>query len=252
VAYIDATHLEAYSGNPSSYGGLGELSRILMRNGYLPLVLTDFDAAHLERAGLLISIAPGRPFSPGERQGVKDFVYIGGILISMVGAEEESASRGLLADFGLSVPPMPLPPSRMERETEPLGSFSQEFAGKNHMVQFHAAWPVAGDSESESLVVWGERKHADHPVIVSRNSGKGYAVLIGDTRFAMNENLAVATGGVPNNADFWRWMLTRMTGEAWKPPSEKPGKSKPGAEPAESGPLDAPNLGGKDAKEGRL
>ena len=74
-----------------------------------------------------------------------DFVGKGGLLLSMVGAEDAGPSRELLADFGLGVPPMPLPPAENTRETVPLGATAQVFASDGDRaawVQFHAAWPI--------------------------------------------------------------------------------------------------------------
>ncbi len=70
------------------------------RSGYVPLLLYDFTAARLERAGLFVSIGPSRSFSPAERAHIRRFVERGG-LISMVGAEEADASAALLEDFSL-------------------------------------------------------------------------------------------------------------------------------------------------------
>ena len=96
LAYIDATHLEPYSVHAWEFDALDGLALNLERNGYLPLMLHDFTAARLERAGLLVSIAPSRRFSSGERARMRQFVERGGILISMVGAEEADASATLL------------------------------------------------------------------------------------------------------------------------------------------------------------
>jgi hypothetical protein len=88
VAYIDASHLEAYSDRTWDNYGLGNFARTLMRNGYLPLMLPKVSEERLRDAGLLVSIAPARPFSSGERDVVRKFVKDGGRLICMVGAEQ--------------------------------------------------------------------------------------------------------------------------------------------------------------------
>ena len=99
VAYIDASHLEPYSDRTGDNFGLGNFARTLMRNGYLPLMLPKVSEERLERAGLLVSIAPARPFSDGEREAVSRFVKQGHTLLCMVGAEHGAASSRLLADF---------------------------------------------------------------------------------------------------------------------------------------------------------
>ncbi len=213
LAYIDASHLEAYSGDPRHENGLGRLWQALAESGYLPLLLPTLDAEHLDRAGVLISIAPGREFSPAERKVVGDFVGKGGLLLSMVGAEDAGPSRELLADFGLGVPPMPLPPAENTRETVPLGAPAQVFArdGDRHdaIVQFHAAWPVEGAADAQPLCTASDGQH-DYPIILSRKIGSGVVVLIGDSCFAMNKNFEPQAAEHPENAAFWRWLLLRM------------------------------------------
>ncbi len=147
VAYIDASHLESYGGQPGdrqNARGIAGLLRTLMRQGYLPLLASDLTKERLSRAGLLISIGPARQFSTAEREAIKDFVGGGGTLVCLVGAEEARPSAPLLADFGLKVPPSPVPPGEKAREPEPLGAFQQTFtqATGDRYVQFYAGWPV--------------------------------------------------------------------------------------------------------------
>jgi hypothetical protein len=71
------------------------------------------------------------------------------------------------------------------------------------------------------------------PVIFSRYFGdEGAVVLIGDTEFALNKNLAYLPQGTfsgpYNNAHFWRWLLTYLRGpEAWLPPMADEGSDSP-------------------------
>ena len=88
VAYIDASHLEAYSSDLWASHGIAGLLRTLMRQGYVPLLAPELSAEQLERAGLLISIAPAREFSDRERGVIHTFVSGGGTFLCMVGAEE--------------------------------------------------------------------------------------------------------------------------------------------------------------------
>jgi hypothetical protein len=236
LAYIDSSHLEAYSGDPCQENGIGEFCRVLVGNGYLPLRLPAVDAEHLERAAMLVSIAPAREFSDAERKAVHEFVSHGGLLISMVGAEDVEASRQLLADFQLRVPAMPVPPSENIPETEPLGGDLMpmfiDTPGHEAHVRFHAAWPVEGEN-AMPLVTWIDGQ-LQKPVVLSRGLDSGVVVLIGDSCFAMNKNLA-EDPGTPQNADFWRWLLLGVVKHTdWTPP----------AEPIEGGLLD----GGRESQ----
>ena len=174
VAYIDASHTGPESSDPAREDGLGQLARTLMRNGYLPLETSDIGAKRLERAALLISMAPARQFSAAERKAVRGFVEGGGTFISMVGAQEAAASRPLLADFDLRIPLSPVPPSEIVRETVPLGRFRQLYGNpvQKTFAEFYAGWPVEGPADAEVLVAWSDGAK-DYPVVISRKIGKG-------------------------------------------------------------------------------
>jgi len=60
-------------------------------------------------------------------------------------------------------------------------------------------------------------------VVVARRVGRGRIVVLGDTGFALNKNLEYVGGeafeGRYDNAHFWRWLISRVTGRpAWSPP----------------------------------
>jgi len=230
LAYIDASHLEAYSQEALRDDGTMGLELTLMRNGFLTLSLEEFDGAALGRAGLLVSIAPSRPFSAGERQAVRDFVAGGGVFICTAGYDASEAVAPLLAEFGLRIGH----PAGPDREPPPLGHFKSPYVtvdGRVHHVRFHAAWPVTedrsgliqppnGEAGEVQVLAYGRK---DMPVILGRRWGEGKVIVVGDTGFAMNKNLEHVDGspfeGMRENADFWRWFLAMVTGrEPWMPP----------------------------------
>ncbi len=69
LAYIDQSHLEAYGLDDWGFDSLNGLCLNLMRNGFVPLTLPEFNAEQLEKAGMFVSIAPARPFSRGASAG---------------------------------------------------------------------------------------------------------------------------------------------------------------------------------------
>jgi hypothetical protein len=220
LAYIDAAHVGAYSSESWRPDGIGGLALTLMRNGYLTLDLRELTPERLGRAGLLVSIAPTRAFSPEEVQAVKSFVNDGGLFILTTGYEQRTASLPLLRAFGMR---LGLAQSD-EVEPEALGHFKSpylESQGKRVYVRFHAAWPVACDDPNERVIAYGRD---NVPVIVMRRLGKGVVLLIGDPCFAENVNLEWENGapfdGLRENADFWRWLLTMLRGgPMWVPPA---------------------------------
>ena len=251
LAYIDTSHLEAFSQESLRDDGIMGLEHMLLRCGFLTLALGDFRAEALDRAALLVSVAPARPFSDTERRAVRDFVEKGGVFICTAGYDQSEAVAPLLADFGLRVGS----PEGRDREPRPLGHFKSPYVnvkGRIHFVRFHAAWPVAQDDSA--LAEGGSRKAGppqviaygpdNVPVILMRPWGKGKVVVVGDTGFAMNKNLERVDGspfeGLRENADFWRWFLGYVADrEPWMPPGpEAPPATAPAA--AASAPAAAP------------
>jgi hypothetical protein len=157
----------------------------------------------------------------------------------MIGATEAAANRGLLATFELDVRPSPT--GTDVDEAEPMGQFPDAFGrfstyylnakdyGKgDYMVRvwFFQGWPVnctSKDKDWQTLV----HGYGNRPMVIHRRIGKGSVVLVGDSRFALNFNHGYYDGrmieSAQENADFWRWMLSRVTGrEQWFPPDRTP------------------------------
>ncbi len=216
LAYIDASHLEAYSGESWRPDGVGGLALTLMRSGYLTLSLGELTAERLERAGLLVSIAPSRAFAPAERQTIIDFVNAGGTFIITVGQDRMEPSLPLLRELGFE------PEQADALEPAPLGHFKSpylESADRRVYVRFHAAWSVRSSDPNARVIAYGRD---NQPVILLHRIGQGKVVLVGDTGFAMNKNLEWEGGepfeGLRENADFWRWLLTVLREEPmWLP-----------------------------------
>ena len=218
LAYVDSSHLEAYSPESWRPDGIGGLILTLMRNDYLALSLTDFTAERINKADLLISIAPSRSFSGKEQELVRDFVTNGGTFILMVGLDRAYSSRSLLSSLGFSIgSPEPNSP-----EPVPLGHFKSPYLSSGEQqifVRFHAAWPVYCIDPNARTIAYGQN---EKPIIIIRSFGAGKVVVIGDTCFAMNKNLEWEGGqpfeGMRENADFWRWFITQLRDqEMWIP-----------------------------------
>jgi len=225
LAYIDTSHLEAYSSDTWDDFGIGGLSRTLMRNDYLPLLLPELTAERLTGGGLLISIGPGREFSADERTAIRDFVESGGTFICTVGAEEARPSADMLADFNFHIPPSPVPPTSDLREPEPLGRVVHGYAGTRAWMHSYASWHVeCSDPHGMKLLWWKDGSaalagRAERVIIVSCRFGQGTVVVIGDTYMATNQNLESAVATFPDNVRFWRWLLSYVSDrEEWTPP----------------------------------
>jgi len=244
VACIDASHLEAAAGELWSDDGLGGLQLNLMRNGYLPIVMRHWSDDQLDRAGVLIAVAPARRYSEAETLAVRGFVEGGGVLLCMAGANDAGPVQSLLDEFGLSVPLSPLTPDDPRREPEPMGYFRTPYVdtGKYQVhVGFYAGWPVEGTEKNSEPFVRG---FEDRPVVLSAKVGRGKVFLFGDTYFATNKNLESEDGGtarvVRENSRFWRWFFAELNGRQWTPPEPPP-------ETEESEEEEMSDEGGQDA-----
>ncbi len=226
LAYIDASHLEAYSSETWADDGIGGLQRQLMREGYLPLLLLpEVTGERLEGAGLLISIGPARAFTAAEIQTVRKFVESGGTLICMAGAEQAAALKPLLAEFGFRVSVTPLPATSTDREPVPLGmgvlkSDQVSVAGGLVSLRTTASWEVRGRTDAVAIARWHDGSK-DREFIVARSGGKGTVAVIGDTLLAVNRNLEPAPGELTENVRFWRWFLPQVTDRPVWPPAEE-------------------------------
>jgi hypothetical protein len=241
LAYLDTSHAERASLESWRDDGLGGFELTLMRNGYLTLGLHDFTAERLQRAGLLFSAAPSRPFTASEIRIVREFVESGGIFICTVGWPEASASRALLAELGFYVGGIGAATSG-QPEPKPYGHFKAPyFNGGDYMayVRFHAAWPVESSDPQARPLAYGPRDpqaspdQPDPTVILMRRSGRGKIVVVADSEFATNRNLEHEGGqpfeGMRENADFWRWLLDTLNDQTpWTPPKPAPAPLIPG------------------------
>jgi hypothetical protein len=225
LAYIDMSHLGPYSSEGWRPEGLMGLTLQLMRNGYLALHLAEMTPQRLERARLLISVAPAKPFTQREIEMVEDFVRNGGVFISTVGYDGAGPSKQMLANLGFSIGQRP-EDEQLGREPQPLGYFKAPFFnGGKYMayVRFFAGWRVLCD-DPDRLVI--SQYPTGEELIVMRRLGKGLIVVVGDSFFAMNKNLENEGGepidGMHENAVFWRWLLTLLQngmgeGQTWIP-----------------------------------
>jgi hypothetical protein len=216
LAYIDASHLNAYSGESWRPDGTGGLALTLMRNGYLTLALPELTSARLEKAGLLISIAPAQPFTQSEIDTIAEFVEGGGLFIINTSYDDARASEPLLQRFGFGFG------QNDSQEPAPLGHFKSPYLesdSRRVYVRFHAAWPIRCTDPNARTIAYGRD---NQPVAILRRVGAGQVLFVGDTGFALNKNLEQENGqpfeGLRENADFWRWLIALLRDESmWLP-----------------------------------
>jgi len=265
LAYIDVSHSEAFSRESWRPDGVNAFAMTLMRSGYLALMLPEvtrerlIDDHHRDRDGdrvrvrarLLVSIAPNREFTSKERAAIREFVSIGGIFICTVGYPDAGPSRELLADFGFRVGWAPGQMKELGGEPIPLGHVKLPYPDVPDAVNFvriHAGWPIHCNDPT-ALVV--SRADAALPVIIIKRYGEGLVAVVGDSGFAMNQNLEQEGGypieGAYENAEFWRWFLTLLDeGKVQSAPAPAPANDASG-EPSGAAPPNAAEQSEPDA-----
>ena len=235
LAYFDTSHFGKYDDEAWRLNGTMGIRMTLNRNGYQCLELHDFDERRIERAGLVVSLAPQRAFTADERRTVKRFVAGGGTFIVTASYPDRRGSEALLRDFGFELGRIDALPGR---EPQPMGHFKAPYwpfdDGSFAHVRFHEAWPVSDIAATTPPLELVNREHFDeadvartagyvlrstiaaalpaapkleparilaygignYPVILRRDFGEGHFIVIGDGSFAHEKNLE-QEGGQP-------------------------------------------------------
>jgi hypothetical protein len=216
LAYIDTSHLEAFSGDLWNEYGIAGFTRVLMRSGFLPLRTKELTAERLERAGLLVCIAPARRFTAEEIAAVRQFVEQGGTLLCMVGAEEARSSAALLNEFQFNITPSPISPGESIREPDPLGAMTITYLHSDDLkilTQFYAAWPIENFPQENKTFILGTADEQRWPVVTLARIGQGAVLVIADTKFAVNINLESTINVIPSQINFWNVLLSDVFGK---------------------------------------
>ncbi len=206
IAWIDTAHRNLINTHGYKDNSVDGLAKNLMRNQYIPLLLDDI--SQLEEGEAFFIIAPTRKYSSGDVKKVVTFVEKGGLLVLSMGANEEGAAQPLLEAFQMDIGDIPLGPVPWIIETHGrVPQISDEDLEKYwHEPKFMEAYPVAAVSpftSYASLTYLGQT----YNLIISKQYGKGMVVLIGDSRFLLDENLEYslepARLGKPMFAALW-------------------------------------------------
>jgi hypothetical protein len=185
IALIDASHLGLFSmdawGGPNGFGGL---AYNLERNGYLPIVMKKFNNDIILNSKLLIIMSPLRQYSLKEIGILDEFFDNGGNLILAVGWEEKKPSQSLLNYLGINVKNIPLGYVQPKQNSSKLS--------------FRNAWSLSFDNDVTDVLatVW------DEPVAIFQPRGNGGFLMVGDSKFFLNENLEGLLNYSPDNIRF--------------------------------------------------
>lgn len=198
IAWIDNSHINRIDSEGYSPSSIDGLIVNLMRNSYMPLVLNEsFSSENVLKGSVLIIIAPTKSYTNKEVSMAKSFVSNGGVLILSTGVEDKRAVEPILNAFDMDVGSLPLGsvPWIMETHGTSEPTVTPENLEKYwHKPKFVEAYPAYAKGEHTSLA-WIEYRGEHYNLILEKAYGSGRVILIGDSRFLLNENLEYLTQG---------------------------------------------------------
>ncbi len=198
IGWIDHTHLNRFDLGGYTAGSIDGLTTNLIRNGYMPLLFNDEkDFSSILKGRSFFIIGPSKRYTWDEVQTLKDFVSGGGLLVISAGYDSKEPLDILLNEFGMNISRIPLgsPPWIVETHGQTSGVISQENLDKyRHKPKFLDAYPLEASGNYTSIT---SLKHDGiiYNLVISKAFGSGEVVLIGDSRFLLNENLEYLTIG---------------------------------------------------------
>lgn len=170
-AGIDLSHVNLTSLANSSGNACWGLVQTLQREKYLPYVLSRFDWQSVSHLSVLVIPAPLKSLSDADLLLCRRHLGGGGRIVLTVGHEQRHGAQKLLDCLGVSVSEVP------------LGRLSVAWQGSE--VQFYEAWPLhVRDAAGSALLSDGA-----WPLAAEVRSGKGTALVVGDSFFCLNKNL---------------------------------------------------------------
>ncbi len=171
IAHIDRSHGELFDLMSWQDKSVGGFEYNLMRNGFFPLMISQFSSKRLPESKIFVLFSPMKPFSAKEIKAIDGYVDAGGFLMLSIGWEERLPSWKLLQHFNLDIEDVPLGPG--------------ESLAYGQKVRFHCVYPIRADTTQVEVIAkrWG------YPVMVYKRIGAGGVFLVADSHFFFNENL---------------------------------------------------------------
>jgi hypothetical protein len=152
----------------------------------------DHGISDILKGSAAIIIAPNKDYTAKEAQEIKQFVQSGGILILSAGYKNSGPLKLILESFGLGIGELPLGSFPWIEETHATGGqaivSSENLRRYWHRPKFMEVYPVWADGEF-TPITWMRYNGVTYNLIIQKKAGQGNVILIGDSRFLLNENL---------------------------------------------------------------
>lgn len=196
IAWIDRSHFNQFNLNGYSSNSIDGLIINLYRNQYIPLIKEDEDFSDLSKGNIFIIISPTSNYGKEQILHIEKFVEDGGLLIISAGYNNKIYLDPILKLFGIDIGETPLGSVPWIVEThndQQLGTVTLENLKKFwNKPKFMEAHPVFAEGDF-TPITWMKYQGVPYNLIISKPYGKGKIILIGDSRYLLNENLEQLT-----------------------------------------------------------
>jgi len=205
IVYIDSSHLEQIEPIPFQENSIDGLSINLQRNGFLPVLLHDFDETKMSRSKMLVFIAPTQNFATSELSFLESYTNNGGIIILASGFEDKPPIQPLLKKISFDIAPIQLGPLPLRELEEPSEYFAEP--------KFINAWPIT--YEGNEVSIWYEALvlNKRFPIVAFKKFGRGGVVLIADSEFLLNKNVETEEGYWEGNIMLLKRIFEELKGQ---------------------------------------
>lgn len=202
IVYIDTSHLEKISLESFTSDATSGLMINLARNGYLPLILDEFNMEKISNSKILVLIAPTIPISKDEVDFLKNYMSNGGLVILSAGYQDKSPVSLLLNEFGLDVENIPLGPIPYVEENP------EEHQNEPRFVD---SWPITVKNASMADSFYSiEIENESYDLVMFAKYGVGGLLVIGDSQFLLDKNIESLYDYWPGNILFLKNIIDEL------------------------------------------
>ncbi len=202
---IDLGHMNRTGHWESRWNDIGPLYSAIQREGFLVREFVESKLENFGRPQALVIVDPARHYEEDEVAQLIDYANIGGRLILCLGPVGASSLSSLMNHLGITIS------TRCIGRTPPERAWGNSDDGSP---QFREGYPILaagietlGESETRVLYTTGQDVLA-----ISKQMGKGIAVIIGDPRFFSSANIEGAWGYHPGNIAFLYHAFEQLIG----------------------------------------
>lgn len=198
LIYVDSSHTNSFSISTFNSNSLSGTMINFARNGYLPVLLNEFNQEKINKASILLIVAPNKPISDGETDTIMKFIKDGGLVILSAGYRCRDAVKPLLDAFKLDINNVPLGPVPYVEENLEEHQLEPKFVD---------AWPIIVMNKSAVSYYDLYIENQTYTLITFIKYEKGGFILVADNEFFLDKNVETTNSIWPGNVQFIKSMI---------------------------------------------